>query len=185
MKSSFLNAEIVEPYAEALMSLAQSNNLTDRFGEDVRSLVELLEESQQLQGFLGNPIITTEDKKTVLRKIGGEGTHPYLRNFLMLLADKKRLIFLEGIFQQYLALLRELNQTALAEVTSATELTEAQRQSISDKVKAMTNAQSVEIKTSIDPDLIGGVIIKVGSQVLDASLRGQLRRLGMNLKGAA
>ncbi|PSO99014.1 MAG: F0F1 ATP synthase subunit delta [Cyanobacteria bacterium QS_9_48_30] len=185
MKSSFLNAEIVEPYAEALMSLAQSNNLTERFGEDVRSLVELLEESQQLQGFLGNPIITTEDKKTVLRKIGGEGTHPYLRNFLMLLADKKRLIFLEGIFQQYLALLRELNQTALAEVTSATELTEAQRQSISDKVKAMTNAQSVEIKTSIDPDLIGGVIIKVGSQVLDASLRGQLRRLGMNLKGAA
>lgn len=185
MKSSFLNAEIVEPYAEALMSLAQSNYLTDRFGEDVRSLVELLEESQQLQGFLGNPIITTEDKKTVLRKIGGEGTHPYLRNFLMLLADKKRLIFLEGIFQQYLALLRELNQTALAEVTSATELTEAQRQSISDKVKAMTNAQSVEIKTSIDPDLIGGVIIKVGSQVLDASLRGQLRRLGMNLKGAA
>ena len=185
MKSSFLNAEIVEPYAEALMSLAQSNHLTDRFGEDVRSLVELLEESQQLQGFLGNPIITTEDKKTVLRKIGGEGTHPYLRNFLMLLADKKRLIFLEGIFQQYLALLRELNQTALAEVTSATELTEAQRQSISDKVKAMTNAQSVEIKTSIDPDLIGGVIIKVGSQVLDASLRGQLRRLGMNLKGAA
>lgn len=185
MKSSFLNAEIVEPYAEALMSLAQSNNLTDRFGEDVRSLVELLEESQQLQGFLGNPIITTEDKKTVLRKIGGEGTHPYLRNFLMLLADKKRLIFLEGIFQQYLALLRELNQTALAEVTSATELTEAQRQSISDKVKAMTNAQSVEIQTSIDPDLIGGVIIKVGSQVLDASLRGQLRRLGMNLKGAA
>ncbi|PSO83493.1 MAG: F0F1 ATP synthase subunit delta [Cyanobacteria bacterium QH_9_48_43] len=185
MKSSFLNAEIVEPYAEALMSLAQSNNLTDRFGEDVRSLVELLEESQQLQGFLGNPIITTEDKKTVLRKIGGEGTHPYLRNFLMLLADKKRLIFLEGIFQQYLALLRELNQTALAEVTSATELTEAQRQSISDQVKAMTNAQSVEIKTSIDPDLIGGVIIKVGSQVLDASLRGQLRRLGMNLKGAA
>ncbi|PSO67746.1 MAG: F0F1 ATP synthase subunit delta [Cyanobacteria bacterium QS_6_48_18] len=185
MKSSFLNAEIVEPYAEALMSLAQSNNLTDRFGEDVRSLVELLEESQQLQGFLGNPIITTEDKKTVLRKIGGGGTHPYLRNFLMLLADKKRLIFLEGIFQQYLALLRELNQTALAEVTSATELTEAQRQSISDKVKAMTNAQSVEIKTSIDPDLIGGVIIKVGSQVLDASLRGQLRRLGMNLKGAA
>ena len=185
MKSSFLNAEIVEPYAEALMSLAQSNNLTDRFGEDVRSLVELLEKSQQLQDFLGNPIITTEDKKTVLRKIGGEGTHPYLRNFLMLLADKKRLIFLEGIFQQYLALLRELNQTALAEVTSATELTEAQRQSISDKVKAMTNAQSVEIKTSIDPDLIGGVIIKVGSQVLDASLRGQLRRLGMNLKGAA
>lgn len=185
MKSSFLNAEIVEPYAEALMSLAQSNNLTDRFGEDVRSLVELLEESQQLQVFLGNPIITTEDKKTVLRKIGGGGTHPYLRNFLMLLADKKRLIFLEGIFQQYLALLRELNQTALAEVTSATELTEAQRQSISDKVKAMTNAQSVEIKTSIDPDLIGGVIIKVGSQVLDASLRGQLRRLGMNLKGAA
>lgn len=184
MRSRLLSAEIVEPYADALMSLAESNNLTERFGEDVRSLVALLEDSQQLREFLGNPIIKTEDKKALLRQITGEETHPYLKNFLMLLADKKRLIFLEGISQQYLALLRQLNQTALAEVTSATELSEAQRQSVSDKVKAMTGAQAVELKSSVDPDLVGGVMIKVGSQVLDASLRGQLRRLSMSLSGA-
>ena len=78
-------------------------------------------------------------------------------------------------------MLRKLNQTVLAEVTATKELSEAQTQSVIERVKSMTDARSVEIKTSIKPDLIGGVIIKVGSQVIDASLRGQLRRISINL----
>jgi F-type H+-transporting ATPase subunit delta len=77
-----------------------------------------------------------------------------------------------------------LKQTVVAEVISAVELTDAQRQSVSEKVKAMTSANQVELDTKIDPDLIGGVIIKVGSQVIDASLRGQLRRIGISLSRA-
>jgi F-type H+-transporting ATPase subunit delta len=86
--------------------------------------------------------------------------------------------------KQFQAQLRELKQTVVAEVISAVELTDAQRQSVSDKVKAMTSANQVELDTKIDPDLIGGVIIKVGSQVIDASLRGQLRRIGISLSRA-
>jgi F-type H+-transporting ATPase subunit delta len=88
---------------------------------------------------------------------------------------------LEAILQQYLALLRQLNQTVLAEVISAVPLTEAQQQAVIDKVLAITNARQVELETKIDSDLIGGLIIKVGSQVIDASLRGQLRRLSLRL----
>lgn len=185
MKGSLLSAEILEPYAEALMSVAQSNDMTQQLGEDIAALLNLLKESSELQQFLGNPVIKAADKKAVLQQVMGEQVHPYLMNFLKLLVDRGRIIFLEGICKQYQALLRELNQTVLAEVSSAVELTDAQKQTVREKVMAMTNAQQVELDTQIEPELIGGVIIKVGSQVVDASLRGQLRRIGMRLSSAA
>ncbi len=184
MKGSLVSAEVLEPYAEALMSIAQSTDLIDRFGEDVSSLLNLLENSEELQLFLGSPVVKEEDKKAVLRQISGDQLHPYIMNFLMLLVDRRRIRFLQGILKQFQAQLRELKQTVVAEVISAVELTDAQRQSVSEKVKAMTSANQVELDSKIDPDLIGGVIIKVGSQVIDASLRGQLRRIGISLSRA-
>ncbi len=184
MRGNAINAQVVEPYASALMSLARPHDLAEQFGENVRSLLNLLQNSEQLRDFLANPFVKAEDKKVVLGQIVGESIHPYMRNFLMLLVDRRRILLLEPICQQYLALLRELNQTVLAEVTSAVELTEAQQQAVRDKVMAMTNAHQVELDSKIDPELIGGVIIKVGSQVIDASLRGQLRRLSLRLSSA-
>lgn len=176
-----VNEQVVEPYAQALMSVASNQNQTEQVGEDVRALINGLQASEELRDFLANPFIKAEDKKSVLGRIVGEGTNPNLRNFLMLLVDRGRIFLLEGICQQYLTLLRQLNQTVLAEVTSAVELNEAQQQSVREKVLAMTNAREVELATKIDQDLIGGVIIKVGSQVVDASIRGQLRRLSLRL----
>lgn len=181
MRGSAFGAEVAEPYAQALMSLAQSDNLTDRIGDDVRSLLGLIENSEDLRDFIGNPIVKEPVKKEVLRRIAGENTHPYLVNFLMLLVDKRRVIYLEKVCQQYLELLRKLKNAVLAEVSSATELSEGQRQAVTERVKALTGANEVELKTKIEPELIGGVVIKVGSQVFDASLRGQLRRIGYSL----
>lgn len=181
MKGSFLSAQVLEPYAEALMSIAQSNNLVDRFGEEVSSLLNLLQNSQELQQFLESPVVKGDAKKAVLRQIGGDQLHPYMMNFLMILVERRRVLFLEGIFKQFQARLRKLKQTVLAEVTSVVELTDAQRQSVIEKVKALTGAHEVELDSKLDPDLIGGVIIKVGSQVVDASLRGQLRRISVSL----
>jgi len=163
------------------MSLAKSNNLSEQFGNDIRSLLSLLESSQELRQFLANPLIKPDAKKAVIQQIAGEEMNPLMRNFLRLLVDKGRILFLEGIGKQYLTKLRELNQTVLAEVTSAVPLSDAQMQTVREKVQAMTSARQVEIETKIDADLIGGVVIKVGSQVIDASLRGQLRRLGIRL----
>jgi len=176
-----VNTEVVEPYAQALMSVAKTHNLTEQIGEDVRSLLNLMAGSEELRKFVANPLVTPEDKKTVLKQITGESISPYLRNFLLLLVERRRILLLEGICQQYLTLLRQLNQTVLAEVISTVELTEVQQQSVREKVIAMTNGARVELATKLDPELIGGVIIKVGSQVVDASLRGQLRRLSLRL----
>ncbi len=181
--SSTIDAQVVQPYAQALMSVARSKEMTEQVGEDVRSLLKLLRNSEQLRDFLANPFVKAEDKKAVLGQIIVD--NPYLRNFTMLLVDRRRILLLEAICQEYLALLRQLNQTVLAEVISAIELTEPQQQAVREKVKSMTNAHEVELDAKIDRDLIGGVIIKVGSQVIDASLRGQLRRLSLRLSSGS
>ena len=181
MASNTATAAVSRPYAEALMSIAQSNNVADKFDSDVRSLLNLIKESQPLQNFFANPFISGEDKKGVISKILSDDTNPIFRNFLMLLVDRRRITLVEDIAQEYLAKLRELNQTVLAEVISAVPLTEEQQQTIKEKVKSMTDAREVELDSTIDSDIIGGVIIKVGSQVVDSSLRGQLRRLSLSL----
>ncbi|MEA5575378.1 ATP synthase F1 subunit delta [Anabaena sp. UHCC 0451] len=181
MKSNAATAEVAQPYAQALLSIAQSHNLTEEIGTDARTLINLLSGSGELQNFLDNPFIQADNKKNLLKQLLGEGVSPYLRNFLLFLVDRRRIAFLQAILQQYVALLRELNQTVLAEITSAVPLTEAQLQAVKEKALAITKAREVEIETKIDTDLIGGVIIKVGSQVIDASLRGQLRRLSLSL----
>ncbi|AFY56122.1 ATP synthase F1 subcomplex delta subunit [Rivularia sp. PCC 7116] len=182
MAKNTATAAVSRPYAEALMSIAQSNNVADKFDSDVRSLLNLIKESQPLQNFFANPFISGEDKKGVISKILSDDTNPIFRNFLMLLVDRRRITLVEDIAEEYLAKLRELNQTVLAEVISAVPLTDEQQQTIKEKVKSMTDAREVELNSTIDSDIIGGVIIKVGSQVVDSSLRGQLRRLSLNLK---
>jgi F-type H+-transporting ATPase subunit delta len=181
MSEALISSEIAEPYAQALMSVAQQNNLTEQFGDSFRQLISLMEESEEFSAFVANPIIKAEDKKSVLRRVMGDSANPYLINFLMLLIDKRRIIFLKQVAEQYLSLLRKLNQTVLAEAIAAKELTDSQKQAVIDRVKEISKAQNVELKTSVDPSLIGGVIIKIGSQVIDASLRGQLRRISMSL----
>ena len=178
---SIVQAQVLEPYAQGLMSAAQGQNLADRIGEDMRSLIEVIQSSSELQQLLANPFVTLNAKKAILERVVGDSVHPYTRNFLKLLVDRRRILFLEGICQQYLALLRKLNQTVLAEVTAAVALSEAQQQQVREKVLGITGARSVDLEIKIDPEIIGGVIIKVGSQFIDASLRGQLRRLGVSL----
>jgi F-type H+-transporting ATPase subunit delta len=176
-----VTADILEPYAEALMALAQDQNLVDRFGEEIADLLKLLEESSDLRYFFASPVYSTQRKKDLVRQAFEGKVHPLMFNFLLLLADRQRIAFLDGIGQHYQALLRSLKKIVLAEVIAAVELSPEQQESVKTKVKAMTGAEAVELSIVLDPEIIGGVIIKVGSQVLDASVRGQLRRIGVSL----
>ncbi|MFM7574520.1 MAG: ATP synthase F1 subunit delta [Snowella sp.] len=184
MKGSLYSSQIAEPYAQALMSLAESRGMVEVIGESIRSLAELLESSPDLRDFIASPVVQDDNKKAVLKRVLGSEINPFLLNFLMLLVDKRRIIFLEAVCQQYLVLWRELTHTVLAEVISALKLTEGQQHSVTNKVKDLTGAASVELKEIVDPSIIGGVIIKVGSEVFDSSLKGQLRRISLSLGGA-
>jgi F-type H+-transporting ATPase subunit delta len=181
MKGSAALIQIMEPYAEALMALASSQNMTEQIGSEAIGIQEALAASPELSAFLASPVYAKEQKKAVIRQLFDGKIHAYFLSFLLLLVDKQRIELVAGICDRYRALLRDLQKAVLAEVTSTVELNDAQRQSIVEQVKGMTGAQSVELQSILDPELIGGVVIKVGSQVIDASLRGQLRRIGLAL----
>ena len=185
MSGTLISSEIAEPYAQALMSVAQENNLTEQFGNTCRDLENLMEESPEFSDFIANPVVNPEAKKEVFKQVLGNDANSYFVNFLMLLVDKRRIVFLQEIVAQFSALLRKLNNVVLAEVTSAKELNDEQKQALVDRVKGITDAGDVELKITVNPELIGGVIIKVGSKIIDASVQGQLRRIGMSLGSVA
>lgn len=184
-EAGIVTGEILERYAQAILSVAQDNNALDQVGQDINSILNVLKESQDLREFLSSPIFKADAKKAVLNQVLGDSIHPLTKNFLLVLVDRRRIILLEGICKEFQTLLRKLNQTVLAEVTTVNDLTDDQKRSLQEKVMAITGARSVELETKLDPDLIGGVIIKIGSQVIDASLRGQLRRISLRLSNPA
>lgn len=185
MKGNAMSTQIVEPYAEALMSLAKDTDKVDSFAEYCRSLLNILEDSEELRSFIINPLLGAEDKKDVLKRICGDETDAYFLNFLLLLVERRRIAFLEALLDRFIALQRKFKNIILAEVTCATELSRDQEDAIADRVKSITGSDQVELKITVDTSLIGGVIIKIGSQVFDASLKGQLRRIGIGLMGAS
>ncbi|MFS8775822.1 ATP synthase F1 subunit delta [Synechococcus sp. W65.1] len=172
---------VVDPYAEALVSLASGQGLLDTFTADVRFIAAVLQATPELGQFLASPLVKTEAKKNLLQQVFADQIHPLLLNALQLLTDRRRIMFLGALCQRFLELQRKLQNIVLAEVAAAVPLTEAQQQSIRERVKDFTQASSVELQISQDPTVLGGVILKIGSQVIDLSLRGQLRRLALQL----
>jgi len=112
MQSTLYSSEIAEPYASALMSVAMAHNQTEALGQDARALLELLESSEELKDFIGNPTIAEANKKQVLQKILGDNANQYLSNFLNLLVDKRRIALLPEICEKYLIELRKLNNVS-------------------------------------------------------------------------
>lgn len=178
---SMATSEVAAPYAQALLSIAQAKDAIDDINSNASEFLNLLKESGELSDFLANPVATKDAKKGVLRQVLKDDVNPQMKNFLLLLVDKGRIYLAEPILKEFQSRVREIQQTVLAEVTSAVELTDEQKETVRQKVQNMTDAKSVELETSIDPDLIGGVVIQIGSQVLDASIRGQLRRISLQL----
>ncbi|MFK8182869.1 MAG: ATP synthase F1 subunit delta [Phormidesmis sp.] len=178
---SMATSEVAAPYAQALLSIAQSKDAIDDINSNATDFLSLLKESSELADFLANPVTSKDVKKGVLQKVLADGVNPQMKNFILLLVDKGRIYLAEPILKEFQSRVRDIKQTVLAEVISAVELSDEQKETVRQKVQGMTEAQSVELETRIDPDLIGGVIIQIGSQVLDASIRGQLRRIGLQL----
>ena len=130
---------------------------------------------------MASPVLEVEAKKAALEGLFQEQLTPSFLNLLKLLADRQRIGILDAVLERLLELHREQRNIALATVTSATALSDEQQAELSKKVQAVAGTDKLEINLKVDPDLIGGFVVKVGSKVIDASLAGQVRRLGLAL----
>jgi len=172
---------ITTPYAEAFLQVAESRNEVDEVIEQAKSILDLWSSSSDFRHAMGSPVLEVESKKSALEKIFSKDLSPSFLNLLKLLADRNRIGLLDAVLERVLELFREQRNIALATVTSASELNEDQQTELLKKVQLLAGTDNLELNLKVDPDLIGGFIVNVGSKVIDASLSGQVRRLGLAL----
>lgn len=172
---------ITTPYADAFLQVATAAGEADAAVEQARSLLDLWQASPELREALISPVLEVDAKKAALVSLFADQVSPLLLNLLKLLADRKRIGILDSVLSRLVELYREQNNIALATVRSAQPLNEEQQARLADNVRSVAGTDKVEIALAVDPSLIGGFVLSVGSKVIDASLSGQVRRLGLEL----
>ena len=175
--------EIAEVYARSLFEVAKEHDELDEVHEQLGQFADVLAENRQLQVFFFSPYFSSEEKKDNVPKVI-EGGNEYFVRFLQVLAEKHRLPVLFRIRRAFDELWAKEQNLLEVSVTSAVELDEETVKGIGKKIEEQTG-QRVELSSAVDPDLIGGIVIRVGNKILDASVRNRLERFRRSVASAA
>ena len=180
---SIVLSKVAVPYAEALLDLAKSNDSLKETTNDMNIVSQFLANSSDLKKFLGNPLITKTAKKNVVKDILGEQIDGSTLKFLLLLVERGRIENLDSIAQKFLELSFKQESIEIAKITSSIQLSAQQQKDIAEKLKVITGAKQIKLALKVDPALIGGFTIEIGSKMIDTSIRGQLKQIS-SLLGA-
>ena len=175
--------EIASVYARSLFEVAKEDGKLDDVREQLGQFADALQDNRELQVFFFSPYFSTEEKKNGLHKVL-DGPDPAILNFLELLAENHRMPVLFRIRRDYDQLWEHENKLLPVEITSAIELDDEIAQRIGDQIGQQTG-QRVELTKTVDPDIIGGLVLRVGNSILDASIRNRLENLRKNVAKAA
>ena len=177
-----ISAGIAERYATAIFEIAQEENSLDALESSVNDLGTAVNESAELRTVLASPLISREEQGAAIAALSDKmGLAPVMQNVLGLMAKKRRLFVVPQMVAALRDLIAEERNEVTAEVISATALSDAQTESLS-KSLAENVGKTVTINASVDESLIGGLIVKVGSKMIDTSIRSKLNSLQNAMK---
>jgi F-type H+-transporting ATPase subunit delta len=178
-------ASMAGRYAAALFELAKEHKEIERVEKDVAAFRDLLDGSEDLRRLVRSPVISAEQQARALSAIlDRAGISGLTANFLKLIARNRRLFAVGDMLKAFQALLARERGEVGADVASAHPLSTEQMQVLSDSLKASIG-KNVRIHTRVDPNLLGGLVVKVGSKMIDSSLRTKLDNLKVAMKGIA
>jgi F-type H+-transporting ATPase subunit delta len=175
--------EIARVYAEALFEVAREKGKLDAIRDQLAEFVDALNANRELQVFFFSPYFSSEEKRRGISR-ALDGAEPELANFLELLAEKHRMPAIFRIRRLFDELWAEENKMLEVEVTSAVELDPKIVERIGGEIEKQTGRR-VELSSSVDEDILGGLVLRVGNMVLDASVRNKLERLRKEVARAA
>ena len=175
--------EIAEVYARSLFEVANEHDVLDDVHEQLGEFADALSESRELQVFFFSPYFSSEEKKDGIGK-AVEGADERLLRFLELLAERHRMPVLFRIRREFEALYAEERKLLPVTITSAVELDKSTVKKIGDEIQDRTGKR-IELTTSVDPDVIGGLSMQVGNLIMDATIRARLERLRKEVAKAA
>jgi F-type H+-transporting ATPase subunit delta len=172
------DGSLARRYARALLALGREQGCIDQLGADLNTFAAVLDQDDaQLRKVLNNPgLTTTERKNVVIAILGMLSLHQLSQNFINLLVDKSRLSVFDSIRRAYIDMADELAGRVRASVTTAEPADQATADQIR-KVLESNTGKTVLVDFLVDPDLIGGIVARVGDTVYDASIRARLKNL--------
>lgn len=174
--------QIARPYAAALYDLAQGEDTTEAVEAGLISIARLAGESEDFSRFLRSPVISADAKAAAVDSILEQAkVHPTVANFVRVVARNGRLFALPTIIKSFRALAAEGRGEIAAEVTSAAPLSKAQMASLASTLKQKIG-KTVTLNEHVDPSLIGGLVVKVGSRMIDSSLKTKLTAMKIAMK---
>jgi F-type H+-transporting ATPase subunit delta len=162
-------------YASALFDAAKAQGQLQQVRDELEDFAQTLKAVPELDAVLRNPQLDPRAKVGVLEDILG-GTNELVRNFLLLVVEKGRAHEIAAMQREFEELWRREQRILNVELTTAFELSPEERRSIVEQIRS-ASGREVEASSSVDPDLIGGLVIQAGSMRVDASVRGRLERL--------
>lgn len=171
--------EIAQVYARALFEVASERDLLDVVREQLGAFADALHDNHELQVFFFSPYFSTEEKKDALHRVV-DGAEEIFMSFLETLVERHRMPVLFRIRARYDHLWDEANKVLPVSVTSAVPLDETTLKEIGDRIGEQTG-ETVELSSAADPEIIGGIVVRVGNEILDASIRSRLEQLRKQL----
>ena len=181
--SGGITASLQGRYASALFDLASENGVVTAVESDLDSLGEALKGSEDLAALIRNPKVSREAAAKAIDAVAGVlNLSTLTRNFLGVLAGNRRLFALPEIVRAFATIAAAQRGEVTAEVTSAHALDDDQIAQLAAKLKAR-EGKEVKIKTSVDPEILGGLVVKIGSRQIDGSIRTRLNSLAQAMKG--
>ena len=167
-------------YAKAFFSLAKEKNLQDTLKSDMELIASVCEKSSDFTLLLENPIVKTMRKVELFSLIFSEKIHSYTLNFLKIIAENKREIYIPGICRNFLSLVRKDQNITTAVVTTASELEADTVKKIEKFLEKGLNTR-IELSTKVNPNIIGGMILRLEDKQCDASIAAQLKKIKQTL----
>jgi len=173
---------LAQRYATALFDLAKDGKKLDRVGDDLSGIVSLMAESSDLKRLIESPVISRENQGKAIQAVAAKaGLDDLSGRFLGILAEHRRLFALPAMAKAFADMLATHKGEIAAEVVSAVPLGPAELETLKKSIAGFVG-QAVTVETRVDPALLGGVVVRVGSRMLDASLRTKLQQLEQALK---
>ena len=185
MASQLASGDLVsDRYASALYDLAAEKKLVDPVVEDLSNLKNILKDNKELSFVVKSPLITSIDKlnifESLLKKINA---NELTSTFLKVIEKNKRFSNLASIITQFMNINSQKRGDVLADITSADELNDDQKNNITNQLKSILG-DKLSLSFDVDKNIMGGLIVKVGSKMIDTSLANKINKLKIAMKGA-
>lgn len=172
---------VSKTYGEALFELALEENKTGVFLEEIQGIMEAIADNPELDKMMKHPGIPKQDKIEVMENVFKGRVSDELTGFLEIVIAKERYGELQAIFGYFIDKVKELQKIGVAYVTTAVELSEAQKENVKSRLLQTTSYQSMEMHYNVDASLIAGMMIRIGDRVVDSSVRTKINELTKQL----